>query len=100
MAREAAFQSKVISFLRRKGCYVVKLNQDAKSSVGDPDLFFCYKNLYGFCEIKKSQDASFRPLQKEKLAMLKKWTFAEAVYPENFGLIKERLEALISDEDM
>lgn len=89
--KESVFQGKVKEWLEEQGCYVLKYPQSAYTHAGVSDLIWFYHDKYGFLEVKKSKDAPFRPGQKSFLEKMSKWTFAEAVYPENFEDIKKEL---------
>lgn len=100
MAKEADFQSKVLKYLRSKGCIAYKMQQNATTRIATPDIAWFYKSRYGFLEVKRAQDASFRPGQKEMVSKLDKWSYARVVFPENFDTIKIEIDRIISDEDM
>ena len=100
MAREADFQSKVLKWLRSKGCIAYKMQQNATTRIATPDIVWFYKSRYGFLEVKRAQNASFRPGQKEMVAKLNKWSYARVVFPENFNIIKIEIDRIISNEDM
>ena len=91
---EKKLQSDIIKYLKSKGCFVMKCG-GAGVPVGTSDLFFCIEGFYGFIEVKASEKSSFQPLQPEFLAKMKKWSWAEAVYPENWSVIKSELEGIL-----
>jgi len=93
--REATFQSKVIGFLKKKGCYTIKINQDAKSRSGDPDVVAFKEGWWGWFEVKESKTAKCRPLQPEKIAWAKENSYGVIVYPENFEQVKKELEDIL-----
>lgn len=93
--READFQSKVIRWLRREGCFVWKCKQDATTQRGVSDLFFCYEGFYGFLEIKAYKGAKFQAGQKEFVEKMDAWSYARVVYPENWGKIQEELKEIL-----
>lgn len=92
---EAAFQAKVIKFLRSKGCFVWKCHQDSTTQAGVADLFFCYEGFYGFIELKKSKTAKRRLGQKEFIEKMDTWSWARVVYPEIWGELQKELEQLL-----
>lgn len=96
MARESTLQSKFLSDLRKLGYKCFKQQMNATTRAGTPDCIICYKKFYGFCEFKRSKDATFRPGQEETLEELGKWTYARVVFPENFDTIMSEL-VLIKD---
>lgn len=62
---------------------------------GTADIFFCKEGFYGFIEVKSSKTATFRPLQLEFLAKMNDWSWAKAVYPENWPNIRLELDLLL-----
>lgn len=95
MAREADFQAKVIRWLKSKKCHVIKLNQDAKSAVGEPDVLFFKDGFYGAFEVKRSKNAPKRPLQEEKIKWFNENSYGRIIYPENFNEVKSELEQML-----
>lgn len=93
--KESAFQYKVISWLKERGCYVIKNSANPGVPLGCPDIFFCKGTFYGFIEVKPKKGASFRPLQKETVAKLDEWSWARTVYPENWETTQKDLVLLI-----
>lgn len=93
--REQSFQTKVSNYLKRKGCYVIKINQDAKSKTGDPDLVAFKEGWWGWFEVKKSKNAKCRPLQPEKIKWANENSYGVIVYPENFNEVKKELEKML-----
>ena len=95
MVKEKDFQAKVISYLRSKGCVVLKYQQNATTRAGVADVFFCKEGFYGFLECKKSKNASLRPGQKQFIDKMNKWSYGAIIYPENFDKIKKELGELL-----
>lgn len=95
MVREADFQKKVVQWLKKKGCVVLKYEQNATTRAGVSDLFFCKEGFYGFIETKKSKTAKLRPGQKEFIEKMSDWSYGRIVFPENFEEIKKELEKLL-----
>ena len=93
--READFQKKVIAWLKKKGCLVLKYEQNATTRAGVADVFFCKEGFYGFIETKKSKTAKLRPGQKEFIEKIDGWSYGRICYPENFDIIKEELEQIL-----
>lgn len=94
---EGKFKTKVVKWLRSKGCFVWICKQDSTTQKGVSDLFFCYRTKYGFLELKRSADAPFRVGQREFLDLYREWVVAEAVYPENFPAIQHKIEEYLLD---
>ena len=97
MPKESDIQSKIAKWLRSKGCFVWKCQQNATTQRGVADLFFCYRSKHGFLEVKKSANAPFRDGQKDFLEHHSRWVFAQVVYPENFAIIQQEIEEYIRD---
>ena len=91
---EAKLQSEIIKYLRSKHCFVMKCG-GAGVPTGTSDVFFCFEGFYGFIEVKVSEKAPFRPLQKEFLKKMDDWSWAKAVYPNNWGEVKQELEQML-----
>jgi Holliday junction resolvase len=94
---ESKLQSELIKWLRSRGCFVFKVQAGPGVPTGTPDVFFCKEGFYGFCELKSSAKSKFQPLQKERLEKLHDWSWAKAVYPQNWQEIKIELDNLLAD---
>jgi Holliday junction resolvase len=92
--KESVFEKKVVKYLKDKGCKVYKMS-GAGVEIATPDRLFLKEGFWGFLEVKKSKAAKYRPLQKEKIAFLNNWSYAKAVYPENFEDIKKELDDML-----
>ena len=97
MVRESEFQGKVIKWLKERGAYVIKNSANPGVPMGCPDIVFFKEGFYGFIEVKPSKTAKFRVLQKETLTKLDKWSWAKAVYPDNWEETKTELAFLLKD---
>lgn len=91
---EKKLQSEIIKYLKAKGCYVMKCG-GAGVPTGTADVFFCIEGFYGFIEVKASKTSKFQPLQREFLEKMNNWSWAKAVYPENWSSIKEELDKIL-----
>lgn len=93
---EAAFQGKVIRWLKSKGCFVIKTQAGPATPVGTPDLIALFPGG-GWCalEIKASAKSKYQPLQKVTIAKLDAMYFSRAVWPENWDEIKKELDKII-----
>lgn len=89
--KEADFQKKVIAWLKKQGCLVLKYEQNATTRAGVADVFFCKEGFYGFIETKKAKNSPLRPGQKEFIEKMDEWSYGRICYPENFEQIKEEL---------
>ena len=92
--RESVFEKKVVKYLKSNGCKVYKMAGPGVEA-GTPDRLFLKEGFWGFLEIKASAKAKFQPLQKEKLQLLDSWSYAKAVYPENWDEIREELDQIL-----
>lgn len=93
---ESSFQSKVKTYLKGEGCYVLVLS----SGPGVPDgmtdvLALCPSGRFVALECKASATSDYRPLQKLTISKLNKMGYAKAVYPENWAEIRKELEQII-----
>lgn len=93
---EARLQTKIITWLKQKGCIVIKLSAVPGVPNGMPDVLFLLDGGgWGFLECKASKKARFQPLQKDWIKKLDSFYFARVVYPENWLEVKAELEKLI-----
>lgn len=91
---EAKLQSEVIKYLRGKHCFVMKCG-GAGVPTGTSDVFFCLEGFYGFIEVKAREKAPYQPLQKEFIEKMHEWSWAKAVWPDNWQEIQAELEAML-----
>lgn len=92
---EAKFQSSVIKYLRSKGCIVYKMQQNATTRIATPDVLFLKEGFWGAIECKASARAKFQPGQKEMVAKLNDWSYAQVAYPGNWDEIKKELDVIL-----
>ena len=92
---EAKTQAKLIQFLKRKGCYVIKTKPGPGTPVGCPDVIFFYEGFWGAVEVKSSRTAPFRPLQKETIEKLSNWSYCRVAYPANVDEIISELDDIL-----
>lgn len=95
MMKEAELQTTVIKYLESKDCFVMKCPGVAGVPVGTSDIFFCLEGFYGFIEVKRSEKSKFRPLQLEFIEKINEWSWAKAVWPENWSTIRQELEQML-----
>ena len=95
MALEKDFQAKIVKYLKSKKCMVFKMQMNATTKAGTPDLFFVKEGFWGAIEVKKSKTAKLRPGQKENVEKMNEWSWAKIVYPENFEETKKELEQIL-----
>lgn len=91
---ESKLQSEIIKWLKNKGCFVMKCDGSGVPA-GTSDILFCFEGFYGFIEVKAAKSSPFRPLQKEFLQLMSKWSWAKVVYPGNWDEIKSELEGML-----
>lgn len=89
---EADFQKKLVQWLKKQGCFVMKTTPGPGVPKGTADLEGVYLGRACWAECKKDKNAPFRPGQKEFLGEQSKYTLAMAVFPENFENFKEKFE--------
>lgn len=82
-AVERVYQAKLIKRIKAMipGCMVLKTNPDRIQGI--PDLLVLWCDQWAALEVKRSEDAPYRPNQKFYIALLDKWSFARSIYPEN-----------------
>lgn len=92
MAKESAFQAKLIKDLKAMlpGCVVLK--NDPNYIQGVPDLLILYNNRWAALECKRSKTASHRPNQEYYISKMDGMSFAAFVYPENREDILDELQ--------
>lgn len=97
MSVESILQAKIRTYLKDKGCYVLKTRPDARGGAptGCPDILFMLEGFWGAIEVKDSPAAPYRPLQKETLAQLDEWSWARRVDPFNWEEVKDELERIL-----
>lgn len=96
MTVEQRLQNKIITWLKQKGCVVIKLSAMPGVPSGIPDVLFLLDGGgWGFIEVKSSSKARFQPLQKEWLKKLDGMYWARAVHPDNWAEVKAELENLV-----
>lgn len=95
MAKESDFQSKVLKYLRSKGCIAYKMQQNATTRIATPDVMFIKEGFWGAIECKASKTAKFQPGQKDMVKKLDEWSWAKVAYPENWTEIKAELDEIL-----
>jgi len=93
---ESNFQTKVRTWLRQKGCYVLTITAHPGIPDGCPDVI-ALVNGGGWIalECKKDAKSKFQPLQKATIKKLDDMYYSKAVWPENWGETKEELLRII-----
>lgn len=65
---ESAFQKKVLSYIKSRGGYAIKIHASSYQLEGEPDVVCCYKGFFCAFELKTGTDLS--DLQEVKLGMI------------------------------
>lgn len=92
---EKKVQDRLIKFLKKKKCYVIKTKPGPGTPVGCPDVIALYEGWWGAFECKASAKSPFQPLQKETLAKLNDWSLATVVHPDNIDEVISQLESML-----
>lgn len=92
---EGKFQAEVIKWLRSKGAFVLKYQQNATTRQGVADVFFCKEGFYGWLECKRSKNAPLRPGQKQFINKMNEWSYGKIIYPENWRETKEEIKEVL-----
>lgn len=92
---EAKVQKRLISYLKRKGCYVIKTKPGLGTPVGCPDVIALYEGWWGAFECKAYANSPYQPLQKETLKKLDKWSFSTVVHADNIDDVISQLEKIL-----
>lgn len=91
---ESTLQTKIVKYLKSKGCYVIKTQPGPGVPVGCPDIIFMKEGFWGGLEVKASRTSKYQPLQKKTIDMLNEMSWCKVVYPENWDDIKLELKFL------
>jgi Holliday junction resolvase len=97
---EKSTQSKLIKYLKEKGCYVIKTRPGGGTPVGCPDIIALFDGLWIAIEVKSGEKAPFQPLQLLTLEKLSKWGYTRTIYPENYADIIIELDKLLCSPRM
>jgi Holliday junction resolvase len=92
---EASLQSKIVKYLKGKGCYVIKTRPGVGVPLGCPDLIFMLEGFWGAIEVKDKPTSSYKPLQEETLKKLNKWSWTRRIDNESWPDAKAELERML-----
>lgn len=94
---EQQLQTKVICWLKQKGCVAFKMPAGYQSvPTGFPDVLALIDGGGWAClEIKASDKARFQPLQKEWLEKLDGMYYSRVITPDNWLKVRKELEDII-----
>lgn len=94
MSRESSLQSRIVKYLRGKGCYVIKTGGIGTPD-GCPDIIALCGGLWIAIEVKSGPAAKYQPLQRETIDKLNNWSWCKRVDPSNWDDIKLELEMML-----
>ena len=98
MAEEKQFENKVKSYLKSKGCWVLKTWGGGFLRSGIPDLLICCKGKFIGVELK-AEKGKVSPLQKYEIMEIKKaGGLALSLRPSGFDEFKKLIEEIINNE--
>lgn len=93
---ESNFQTKVTTWLKQKGCFVLTTTVLPGIPTGCPDVIALIPGGgWVALECKKDAKSKFRPLQKVTIEKLNNMYYAKAVYPANWEETKKELALII-----
>lgn len=92
---EAKVQKRLITYLKTKGCYVIKTKPGLGTPVGCPDVWAFYEGWWGAFECKAYANSPYQVLQKETLEKLDKWSTAWVVHSDNIDEVLMQLEKML-----
>lgn len=97
MTPEKKVQQRLIRYLKKKGCYVIKTQVDGRGlvPVGCPDVWFVKEGFWGCAEIKGNEKSKFQPLQKETIEKLNQWSWCKVVHSDNIDDVISQLEKML-----
>ena len=92
---ESKTQTKLIKFLKKKGCYVLKTRPGPGVPTGCPDVIFMLEGFWGGAECKALPNSKRQTLQPETVAKLDKWSWCKFVHSENIDEIIQELDKVL-----
>lgn len=93
---ESTFQNKtVIPWLKKQGCFVMKVQPGNGVPSATADCFFCKEGFYGWLEIKRAKNSQKRPGQDAFIKKMADWSYARFCYPSNWPEIKAELTEIL-----
>ena len=102
---ESNFQSKVKTWLKQKGCFVIVMSAGPGVPDGTPDVCALFNGGgWAMLEVKAKSPykkdgtplkGAFKPLQIPTIKKLNDMYYSAVVYPENWDKIKKELEQII-----
>ena len=92
MAKESAFQAKLIKEVKERFPDCVVLKNDSSYIQGFPDLTILYKDKWAVLETKRGSKASHRPNQDFYVDKLNSMSYSSFICPENKEQILNELQ--------
>ena len=92
---ERKVQSKLVKYLKSKGCYVIKTRPGPGVPVGCPDVIALHEGAWFAFEVKADEDSEFQPLQEKTIEKLDSWGLAFIIHSDNYDEIIEELDYLL-----
>ncbi len=83
MAQEQVIQSKIVKYLEKRGCYVVKVISATKSGV--PDILGCYEGQFFGIEVKT-------PSTKNNVSRLQEYNLDQIRLADGHSLVAWELD--------
>lgn len=92
---EVQLQTKIITWLKKQGCWVMKTRPGMGTPRGTADIFFCKEGFYGWLEVKATKNSKHQIGQDLFINKMAEWSFAQFVWPETWDEIREELEKML-----
>lgn len=93
---EQQLQTKIINWLKKKGCYVIKAQAGPGVPVGCPDIIALFDGGgWVAIEVKATEKARFQPLQLQTVKKLNGMYFSRVVYPDNWKEVQKELADML-----
>lgn len=95
MAQEKNFENKIKQYLKDHNCYFVKYFANRMTKVGVPDILACVNGYFVGIEVKSSTGKPSELQIHNVKKIIETGGFAVIVSPEQFGMLKDFIIALI-----
>ena len=92
MAREGAYQSKLIKKIKELLPGAMVLKNDSSYLQGVPDLLVLYNDRWGCLEVKKSANSHHQPNQDYYVEKMNEMSFSAFIYPDNERQVLDALQ--------
>lgn len=91
---EKQVQKRLIQFLRKQGCYVIKTRPGPGTPIGCPDVIALHEGAWFAFECKADEKSKFQPGQEATIKRLSEWGFAWVVHSNNIDEIISQLKRM------